>query len=208
VLRALRRELPGVEMPAEIARLLPEIRGGALRATPDETFPLFDAIHRYAGAVANERPLLVVLEDLHAADVASLQLLAFFASHLPGSAIAVVGTYRTSEARTTPDVGALIARLGRDAETIVPRRLGRDDIAALAAEGGVTAPSMIDAIERASEGNPLFASELVKLIGRTGAIAIPDSVRDAIREHVARLPAAARVVAEHAAVLGSELPRG
>ncbi len=207
VLRAIARDV-AVAAPVELSRLLPELGASTAAKQPvaDERFLLYDAIHRYLGAAANERPLLIVLEDLHAADAASLRVLAFVASHLRGSAVAVIGTYRTSEARTTPEVGDLIVKLGRDAETIVPKPLSRADIAALAADANISSDSIIDAIDRTSEGNPLFARELVKLSER-GPFAIPDTVRAAIREHLQRVPAEARAVADCAAVIGNDVDR-
>jgi hypothetical protein len=204
ILRALRRDVTDVEVPREIARVLPELGAGGDASAPaaEERFLLFDAIHRYASAAAATMPLAIVIEDLHAADVASLQVLAFFASHLRGEAICVIATYRTSEARTTPEVGALIAKLERDAETIAPRPLAADDIAALAADGGVTDERAVAAIVRASEGNPLFVRELVRL----GAAVVPETVRAAIREHVGRVPDHARAIAQRAAILGGDLP--
>src|ERR1041385_2310600 len=91
VLRALRREVKDVDVPGEIARILPELGGSVAATAPaaEERFLLFDAIHRYASAAG---PVAIVIEDLHAADVASIQVLEFFASHLRGEAIAVIGT--------------------------------------------------------------------------------------------------------------------
>src|SRR6185312_15669374 len=78
IVRGLRRQ--GAEVPAEIARLLPELAGTASApVSADDRFVLFDGVVRYLAAA---KPALLALEDLHAADPASLQLLEFVAAHL------------------------------------------------------------------------------------------------------------------------------
>ena len=96
---------------------------GAAAPVADDRFALFDATLQYLTAAAHHRPVVVVLEDLHGADQPSLNLLVFIASNLAGTSLAVLGTYRTTEARMTPEVGAILDRLARAGRVIAPRRL-------------------------------------------------------------------------------------
>ncbi|HYZ11307.1 MAG TPA: ATP-binding protein, partial [Actinomycetota bacterium] len=85
----------------ELAQLLPEIRElrpVALESPtgdPDAArFRLFDSLTRFLLGAASDRPLVVVLDDLHAADVPSLLLLRFQAAQMRDAALMLVGTYR------------------------------------------------------------------------------------------------------------------
>ena len=70
---------------------------------------MFDATASFLTRAAAQRPLLLVLEDLHAADTPSLLLLQFVAGEIAGARILIVGTYRDIElAPTNPVAGALV----------------------------------------------------------------------------------------------------
>ena len=86
------------------------------------------AIRSYYGVlamVAESSPLVVVLEDLHAADSASLLLLDFLGRHLRSTPVLMVGTHRDSGADLA-DRAHLIWRCARQAHTLRPARLGSD----------------------------------------------------------------------------------
>ncbi len=100
----------------EIATLLPELADGKPEvALPIATEPaadrfrLFDAIATFLRSVAEDDPLIIVLEDLQAADIPSLMLLRFITDQLAVSHTLVVATYRDVE--LTPD-HALASTLG------------------------------------------------------------------------------------------------
>jgi len=65
------------------------------------------------GRLAVTEPLLLVFDDLHASDVASLELLLRVARELHELRVLVLGTYRELEARRAPRVSALLAKLAR-----------------------------------------------------------------------------------------------
>jgi hypothetical protein len=214
VLRALRRDCPAVAMPPELDPMLPELvsRGAASASSPESRFVLFDAVLGYLSDVASERPVLVVLDDLHAADEASLQLLSFVVGHLRASAVLIVGTYRPLEARMAASTSALFALISRAAQVVAPRRLGLDDAATLAtAKARDTLDSeLLAKIHAVSEGNPLFLTEILALVaeqrarGQSATVTIPASVHAAVREHLGRLPTELRALLETASVLGLE----
>ena len=92
----------------EVAHLVPELRERLpdlpVLESPDSEgarFRLFDATASFLTRAAAQRPLLLVLEDLHAADTPSLLLLQFVAGEIAGARILVVGTYRDIELAPT-----------------------------------------------------------------------------------------------------------
>ena len=116
LLRACTRSLEPDQLRAcvgsggpELAELLPELREvlgdiprPVVRDPEALRFRLFDAVDVLPGRVAaTERPLLVVLDDLHAADEPSLLLLRFLAGAIGDSRVLVLGAYRDTE--TAPD---------------------------------------------------------------------------------------------------------
>ena len=101
---ALRPEA-GVDA-AHLAQIVPEIEGALTDLDPlppmnpeQARFRLFDAVTRLLKRQAVERPVAVILEDLHWADAPTLLLLQFLAQELRGSKLLVLGTYRNVEVK-------------------------------------------------------------------------------------------------------------
>jgi hypothetical protein len=162
--------------------------------------------------LAAERPVILVFDDLHAANVSSLALLAHVARELRGLRVLIIGTHREVEARRAPQVAALLAQSARAGAA---RPLGRLDAGAVAAWiaaalGAESSPALAAAVHAATEGNPLFVDAVVQLICARGqgelapGFALPGSIRAAVDELVSLVPGAARGVLDCAAVLGRE----
>ncbi len=200
----------GFDLAPELSRILPEHgRAESPLALGADRFILFDSIHRQLAAVAARTPLFLVLDDLHAADAASLALTDFLAPALAELPVLLVVTYRDAEARLTEERGDLLARLARSGRALRPSRLSRAAVAELAVElaerdrAQALASAEVDDLYRVSEGNPLYVGELLH-VRRAPSAAIPDSVRAAIRTHLAHLPDDLRAPLDAAAVLGRE----
>lgn len=196
---------------APLARLLPELDLGecppsAADPTQDR-FRLFSAAATFLGIAARERPLVVLLDDMHVADVGSLGLLHFVARNLHASRVVVVATYRDVEARLSAEAGEALAKVAREGRYLGLRRLDREEVASwVATEGGGDA----EALYSATEGNPLFVVEMLRLArdrGHTGG-RLPDGVRDVIRERLRLLSAPARALLDAGSVLGRTLDLG
>jgi DNA-binding winged helix-turn-helix (wHTH) protein len=210
----LRRWVDGAEDWSGPLAVGPAGRGeGDARAA---RFRLFDAICQLLIAAARRQPILLVLEDLHGADRASLRLLEFVARSSRDARIALVGTYRRAHAN--PALVELLAALGRDPETRVFELgpLARADVARLvrSALAGAARPDFAEAIYQRTEGHPLFVSEMCRGIERDrerlrsaspSAIAIAGGVRDAIRARVGQISESCRRRLEVASVLGREV---
>jgi hypothetical protein len=166
-------------------------------------FRLFDAASAAIAHFSTRAPLVIVLDDLHAADAASVEMLQFVARKVRTTRAIVVATYRDSEARSRPEIADAIARLGRDGKSIALQRLGETAVSEWVAQEG--RPELASAVFARSEGNPLFVVELLRLADELGTRAlaeIPDTVRDVIRQRLQTLAGDAREILEVAAVLG------
>jgi len=208
VLRGLAREQP--EERGELERLL-EPEGGVSAADPvaADRFELFDAVARRLAAAAARRPIAIVLEDLHAAERATLLLLGFIAGNLSGVPLLLIGTFRVAHARLSPERGELLAQVARASQIVALGPLARADVAhlvvdAMAVEAG---DPLVDEVHRTTGGNPLFVDELLRLFASRGdgaQPAIPDGIRAAIREHLALVEPPVRTALEAASVAGRE----
>ncbi len=199
---------------APLARLLPELAAVGTPPASDpgqERFRLFDAVAALLAHAARARPLVVVLDDLHAADLGTLGLLHFVSRGVHAARVVVVGTYRDVEARMSADAGEVLAKVAREGRYLALGRLGREEVGRWAASEG---HHDADALFAATEGNPLFVVEMLRLArdrgpGRADASArLPDGVRDVIRARLAWLSAPARALLDAASVLGRTVDLG
>jgi predicted ATPase len=93
-------------------------RPGSSSVDPESVrFALFDAVARFLADAAREQPLVIVLEDLHAADEPSLLLLRFLADTVAERPVLVLGSYREDERRVR-DLAPLFAGLVRVAHRL------------------------------------------------------------------------------------------
>lgn len=162
----------------------------------------WDAVTGRLAAAAATRPLLLVLEDVHWADDASLGLLAHLVERLDG-AVAVLLTLRTGES-PGPVLRETLSRLARAGATrteLTGLDLpgARQLLAGLHAVpgGGVHA----DDLWRRTAGNPFFLTQLALDGGR-----VDGSVADVVRARLDRLPAATAALLRTAAVLDAPAP--
>lgn len=139
---------------------------------------------------------VLVVEDVHWSDEATLDALGFIARRIDGLPAVLVLTYRDDEV----DGGHPLARVLGDMHTNVRhlpvRRLSPSAVGALAAEGGLD-PARVFALTR---GNPYFVSELV---ASADAAHVPRTVVDAVTGRLHRLDAATRAHVEQLAVIPS-----
>ncbi len=173
---------------------------------------LFDAVDATLAGLAAERGLLLVIDDLHWADHATLLLTSFLLRSGRPAPLLVLGTYRDTElGRHSPLTGAL-AELQRDGtlDRVGLRGLEEEDIAALArellpGEGRIERePSFIATqVHARTDGNAFFAEQVLR--GLADSPEVPESVRHAVGVRLSRLSEAANELLAAAAVLGLEL---
>ncbi|MDG4759841.1 AAA family ATPase [Micromonospora sp. WMMD710] len=176
-----------------------------------EAFALYDAVTAALVAVSQRRPVVVVLDDLHWADPASLRLLGFAAQHTWFERLLLIGTYRDAEVESGEHpLRPLLMPLVAKSTTITLTGLARDEVAALMARTAGREPDagLADEVHRRTGGNPFFVEQTARLWhadGTTGTIA--PGVREAVRRRLAQLPAPVVEALTVAAVLGREFHR-
>jgi predicted ATPase len=209
----------------EVAQIVPELlpRQSAsgtpaiAKLDPNEArFRLFDAVTNFLKIAARSFPILIVLDDLHDADEASLAMLRLVAHELKGAAIQIVATYRDAEVRRSPTLTKLIGELSRDARTIALGGLSEPEVASFVemSAGQTPDPELVAKLYAATDGSPLFVEGIVRLliaqrdVGRSSLsdlpFTIPDGVRAAIRLRVGALSKDAISLLSIAAVMGKE----
>ncbi|MGC4867445.1 ATP-binding protein [Micromonospora sp. DT53] len=180
-------------------------------AADQEAFALYDAVTAALVAVSQHRPVVVVLDDLHWADPASLRLLSFAAQHTWFERLLLVGTYRDAEVESGEHpLRPLLMPLVAKATTITLTGFSRDEVAALMARTAGREPEagMVDEVHRRTGGNPFFVEQTARLWHADDAVdAIAPGVREAVRRRLAQLPAAVVEALTVAAVLGREFHR-
>jgi hypothetical protein len=159
-----------------------------------------DGLTREAG----RRPVLWVVEDLHAADRHTVELLAFLARPLQALAAVVLATVRAGDPRAAV---AAKERLVRQAAVIDLAPLAPGDVQRLATRvaGGPLVGSVETWMARTG-GNPLFVVECARAVRSGSAVerALPGSLVDSVNDRLAALPEVTRTTLEAAAVLGRE----
>jgi hypothetical protein len=173
----------------------------------------FDLAEVFAVAAA-KRPVLVVIDDAHQADVSSLRLLTELAPALRTMPAAVLVTARDGDRDWHGRLGMRTALL-RSGDVISLQPLAEGDVAAVVAgvTGAPAGPDLVGVIAERSAGNPFLATELARqLTGRNAEPAsvraiVPDSVRALAGARVGELTGTARDVVLAASALGTRFRR-
>jgi predicted ATPase/DNA-binding SARP family transcriptional activator len=203
---------------AALAHVFPEIASGRPEPHADGASNnerardrLFEAFLHAFEELAKVRPLCLLLEDLHWAGQATVDLLGVLARRIGTLPILIVATYRSEESASGHPIRSLRSALvaERRATAIPLERLAAEDIAIVVGSiesDGVASVALGDAVATLSEGNPLFVAQLLE--GYRETHVVPDAstalltIGDAIAERADRLDPAVRAVAEVAATLG------
>ncbi|WP_283139054.1 ATP-binding protein [Rhizohabitans arisaemae] len=197
-LRQLVRETGAAEVAAllpegadrDLARLLPEFGKPAQDSDPDAVRSrLFEHLLMLLERLAEQRPLLLVLEDAHWADRSSRDLIAFLARNLGSTRTLIAVTFRSDELhRTHPlrPVLAELARLGSVRRLDLPR-LTQSEVGAQIAGilGHPPESRLTETIYGRSEGIPLFVEALVE---DGGDHTLPASLHDLIIDSMEKFP--------------------
>ncbi len=196
---------------AVLGQLLPEL--GPARepagSGPEARLTLFEAVCTVLDQASRAAPLAVIVDDLHAAGRPSALLLRFAAAARL-SRVLLLATYRTAEAAIDPDVSDVITALESVSPPLTLAGLSAEDIRLMLPGAGA---DVLAAVQRRGEGNPLFVSQVARLLGPGAAsveeMPVPAGIRQAVRRQVARLggtatgdgrPAAGEVLATAAAL--------
>ena len=211
---------------ADVAQLLPELRDvfpdlpePTALDSDDARFRLFDSTSAFLRRAAAAEPLIVVLDDLHAADASSLLLLEFVAAELGDTRLLVLAAYRDPELETGDPIATALADVARRASVRISLGgLAEEDVAAYIELSAESEPSarLVAAIAQETEGNPLFVGEIVRLLATDGRLdeptdaawrpVIPETVKEVIGRRLQRLSGDCREILAVASVVGREFP--
>jgi ATP/maltotriose-dependent transcriptional regulator MalT len=197
----LERVLGGAR--AELARLVPEL---AVADQPSGDLPpgrLFELVLGALHRLAEARPVLLVIEDVHWADRSTRDMLGFLIRNLRGG-VAVVVTYRSDELHRRHPLRPFLVELARSGkvERLDVERLAHGELVELI--GGILGeaprPDLAADVWARSEGNPFFAEELVAT--QTSGVDLPNALRDVLLARVEGLSEESQHVLQVAAVAG------
>ncbi len=180
-------------------------------ASARDRFVLYDAVVDLLVTMAARAPVIVVLEDLHAAGPATAQLLEFVARFGRHARLLLIATYRPAEVDADPDLSASVTRLESVGALVAPGPLSEAGITTvLEAHRVTTAPGLVNAVLERTQGNPLFVTHVARRLAAGGSPAdtgLPLGLRNALRRQAASATGTSEVpdVLNAAAVLGPEV---
>jgi DNA-binding SARP family transcriptional activator len=216
----------------ELATLAPDLERRVNARRPASIDPeadrylLFGAVVDVLARASGDAPVVLVLEDLHWADLPTLQLLRHVVAAEASLRLLVVATYRETDISDEHPLAATLAAMYRESgvERITLGGLGRDALGAIleAATGGgldATGLELLDALTAETDGSPFFVIEVLRDLTETGtlrrrdghwkytgdaALRVPPSVREVVVQRVRRLDDPAPRLLSVAAVIGRD----
>jgi DNA-binding SARP family transcriptional activator/predicted ATPase len=205
------REMVSPQRLADAALLLPELAPEDVPTTlpldgPGAQVRLLEAIGAViAAACDGPEPGVVLVDDVHAADGATLDVIAHLGRRLTSRSLLLVLCWRTEGIPPGHRLRRLVADLARDgrAATVRPARLSEGDVATLvcAVQGEGAAPDLQQRVFLESEGLPLFVAEYLAAL-HAGHETLPPEVRDVLDARLSGLGAVAQQILGAAAVIG------
>ncbi|MGH2616534.1 MAG: helix-turn-helix transcriptional regulator, partial [Thermomicrobiales bacterium] len=204
----------------ELAAFLPEVAPSPMLDAEHEKRRLFAGLAQAIVQLAETRPVLAIVEDVHWSDETSLEFLLYLARRLAAQPVLLLLTYRSDEIRE--GVARLLAAFDRE-RLAAEIRLARLSLADVGAMLRAIDPDRLDhaefvaAMYELTEGNPFFVEEVLRSLSAAAEIdpvddgwgdkhldqlRIPRSVDDAVQRRAARVSGDGRRVLTLAAVAG------
>jgi class 3 adenylate cyclase len=187
---------------ADICQVVPEVRDrlpalpAAAPLEPTEArFRLFDSITRFLENSARRQPLVIVVDDLHWADKPSLVLLQFIAREIARAPLLLVGSYRDGAVGRQHPLFQTLGELAREpaCRRLVLSGLSEGEVGLFVelATGRRPPAGLVSTVANATEGNPFFVGEVVRLLASEGrleqyaegdswSVRLPEGVREAV----------------------------
>lgn len=193
---------------ADMTRFLSLVMGLGLDERARETVELQYAVRRFFERLSDEFPLLIVFEDLHWADDASLELVKYLGTRMQRGRTVVMTLARPELLESRPDWGA-----GATAHTSLALNPLRADDSQRAARELLSGAdnATVARVVAIADGNPLFLEELAASIqDDADAVAddLPPTIHAVLAARVDALPADARTALLRASVIGKVFWRG
>ena len=209
-----------------LSHFVPELRDQETSTDPAgpsvpeaQLYQILIAISAIVHATASNQPLVIVLDDVHWADIPSLQVLRFLAIDARSARVLVIATYRAADLTSSHPATGILTDLSREPHSIrLPLRglteeqVGRF-MALVAAEP--QPETLVHGIFEETDGNPFFVTEVVRMLAEERSLGqtetegirlkVPESVRGAIQRRVQHLTAECRRMLAIASVAGRDL---
>lgn len=200
-----RLAVDGLEELADVFPSLRTLRSATRTTVASERFRSYFAVRELLERLAAKQPLLLVLDDLHWADLASIELVSHLLRRPPDARVLLAGSFRTGQAApgltTAIDAAHRAAKVAR----LELGPLGPDEAGQLLAG---TDRARHERLYRESGGNPFYMLQLARAAG-DGPIPqviepdqVPGAVVASISQELTALPSSVRSFAEAAAVVG------
>ena len=218
MLRELHRELPPEDMAdlvgpsgSDLGRLLPALVADADLPEPSTQSQwlqarLLEALLGLVQRLADRKPLLLVVEDLHWADPGTRETLTYLVRNLRADAAVLLLTYRSDELHRRHPLLPWLAELERTGrvERVELTRLEPASTKELLAAilGGDPDRDLVERVLERSDGNPFFIEELLMAEGASSDRGMPPTLRGILLARISALPEAAQSVVGVAAVAG------
>jgi predicted ATPase len=205
------RLLAGAAMTAPgLGRLLPGIEPAGLPGDGLDQLQVLDAVRAVLVGLAERSPVLLVLEDLHWADRATRDLVAFLARTLRSGRVTLAVSYRSDELHRRHPLRPLLAELVRlpVVERLELAPFTRSELAEhLEALVGAPLPAeQVEGIYARSEGNPFYAEQLLAARADDARAELPATLAEVLLARVQGLSEPAQRVLRVAAVAGRRVP--
>jgi tetratricopeptide (TPR) repeat protein len=184
------------------------------RATETDPFRLWELVLSALAEKATRRTVVWVIDDLHAADLLTLDLLTFLARPARAINVLILATARDKDSRISTRGAQRLSRMARDGMEVRLGPLPRTAVSQLVERvSGRQLAGLGDLLFARTEGNPLFVVECARVIrdtapGTDALRSLPPTIRLLVLERVAPLPEDTRAVLEGGAVLGREFSSG
>lgn len=196
---------------AEAGRLVPGLQNGTSAGSIEDPGGLtrfYEGIRAViTGALRGEQPGVVLLDDLHWSDSASIETLAYMVRRLSDTPVLFIATWRTEEVGPDDRLRRIAEEAQRDKHGVVIElgRLGEDDVLGLIADSGLAADPTDELARRLlveTEGIPFFVVEYLAVAGSgSEGWELPATIKDLLRSRVNLAGQTARQVLGTAAVI-------
>ncbi len=207
------------EIVSDVRERLPGLKSPPTLEPEQARFRLFDSITTFLKSAGRGKPLILILDDLHWADTASLLLLEFVAGELADGRLLLIGTYRDVEVSRQHPLSKTLGQLTKAElfRRVFLRGLSQEDIGRfIEIVSGITPPQdLVKDVHKHTEGNPLFVTEFVRLLVQEGeltreravasdrwGVRIPEGVREVIGRRLDRLSERCNQTLSIASVVG------
>jgi hypothetical protein len=198
-----------------VRTLIPNLPAAPEADDAGAQFRFFDAVTAFFRRLTDNVPVVLVLDDLHWADRATLLLLVHLAAELRDSRLLLVGTYREAEVGRDHPLRQCLAEFNRisGVERISLSGLTEADTAEyMRAAYGAAPPEMkVRQTYEMTEGNPFFLGQVLRLLAQRGSplddtstLGVPEGVREVLAQRLKRLSTSANELLRVAAVVGRE----